>query len=271
MEESNYDRPPTHSLSSSSRASLENFDQLASEKHMVKEDVSARNPVLSGDLKLSDQSHATDSSAAEVGQVAYPRKTYLQKLGVVDKKRPNRMLDIMWAPFKFFTFPIVNWAGFMYGLQGLVYPGILNATASVIYTNKHYHFSSDAVGFAYFAAVVGMILGSIWVTLAGPQLVIKLARRNKGISEPEHILWLFTASFVVVPFALVLWGVGQAHEMHWFGLVFAQASLAISSTLCLSTAIQYATSAYRDMSGELITTIILIRNTLRYVHDCDIC
>ena len=155
-----------------------------------------------------------------------------------------------------------------YGLQGLVYPGILNATASVIYTNSYYHFSSDAVGFAYFAAVVGMVLGSLWVTLAGPWLVIRLARRRGGISEPEDILWLFLASAVVVPFALILWGVGSQHHVHWFGLVFAQAILAISSTLCLSTAIQYATSAYRDLSGELITTIILIRNTLRYVSLC---
>ncbi|KAG9688269.1 major facilitator superfamily transporter, partial [Aureobasidium melanogenum] len=174
------------------------------------------------------------------------------------------MLDIMCAPFKFFTFPVVVWAGFMYGLQGLVYPGILNATASVIYTNSYYHFSSDAVGFAYFAAVVGMILGSLWVTLVGPWLVIRLARRRGGISEPEDILWLFLASAVVVPFALILWGVGSQHHVHWFALVFAQAILAISSTLCLSTAIQYATSAYRDLSGELITTIILIRNTLSF-------
>lgn len=154
-------------------------------------------------------------------------------------------------------------SSYRYGLQGLVYPGILNATASVIYTNSYYHFSSDAVGFAYFAAVVGMILGSLWVTLVGPWLVIRLARRRGGISEPEDILWLFLASAVVVPFALILWGVGSQHHVHWFALVFAQAILAISSTLCLSTAIQYATSAYRDLSGELITTIILIRNTLR--------
>lgn len=266
MEETNYDRRTTTSSLSSSQASLEVADELglpASEKVTAKDGVQVSDPTLSYDKKTIEDQRSVDVAAAELGQVAYPRKTYWQKLNVVDKKRPNRMLDIMWAPFKFFTFPVVVWAGFMYGLQGLVYPGILNATASVTYTNKYYHFSSDAVGFAYFAAVVGMILGSLWVTLAGPQLVIRLARRRGGISEPEDILWLFTASAVFVPFALILWGVGSQHHVHWFGLVFAQACLAISSTLCLSTAIQYATSAYRDLSGELITTIILIRNTLR--------
>lgn len=62
---------------------------------------------------------------------------------------------------------------------------------------------------------------------------------------------------------MILWGVGAGH-IHWFGMVFAQALLAVSSTLCLSTAIQYATSTYRDLGEELITTIILIRNTLSF-------
>lgn len=273
MEETNYDRRTTHSSLSSSQASLEVVGDSAlftSEKDAAKDGVHVSDPASLDDKKHSEDHNPIDSAAAEVGQIAYPRKTYWQKLSVVDKKRPNRMLDIMVAPFKFFRFPCVVFAGAMYGLQGLVYPGILNATASVTYTNSYYHFSSDAVGFAYFAAVVGMIVGSIWVTLAGPWLVIKLARRRGGISEPEDILWLFTASFIAVPFALILWGVGSTYHVHWFGLVFAQAILAISSTLCLSTAIQYATSAYRDLSGELITTIILIRNTLRYVSPLDV-
>ncbi|KAH0356041.1 major facilitator superfamily transporter, partial [Aureobasidium melanogenum] len=267
MEETNYDRHNTQSSFSNSQAILEGTVEPGlseSEKNTAKDDVKVSDSSLSNDEKSSEDEHPPNVVAAELGHIAYPRKTYWQKLSVIDKKRPNRMLDIMWAPFKFFTFPVVVWAGFMYGLQGLVYPGILNATASVIYTNSYYHFSSDAVGFAYFAAVVGMILGSLWVTLVGPWLVIRLARRRGGISEPEDILWLFLASAVVVPFALILWGVGSQHHVHWFGLVFAQAILAISSTLCLSTAIQYATSAYRDLSGELITTIILIRNTLSF-------
>ncbi|KAH0371838.1 major facilitator superfamily transporter, partial [Aureobasidium melanogenum] len=267
MEETNYDRHTTHSSSPNSQAILEGVSELGlseNEKTTAKDDVQVSDSPLSNEKRSSEDQHASDVIAAELGHVTYPRKTYWQKLSVIDKKRPNRMLDIMWAPFKFFTFPVVVWAGFMYGLQGLVYPGILNATASVIYTSSYYHFSSDAVGFAYFAAVVGMILGSLWVTFVGPWLVIKLARRRGGISEPEDILWLFLASAVVVPFALILWGVGSQQHVHWFGLVFAQAILAISSTLCLSTAIQYATSAYRDLSGELITTIILIRNTLSF-------
>ncbi|KAF4632780.1 hypothetical protein G7Y89_g5345 [Cudoniella acicularis] len=204
-----------------------------------------------------------DLTTIETGQVTYPRKTYLQKLSVIDKKRPNRILDIMLAPFKFFRFPVVVWAGFMYGTNGFVWLGILNATASPLYTDT-YHFNSNDAGFAYFGAVFGMVLGSLWVTYAGPQLVMRLARRNKGVAGPEHILWLFLASLIYVPFTMLLWGLRATYKTHWFGLVFAQCVLSISSTLCLSTAIQYATSSYRDLSGEITTTIIIIRNTLSF-------
>ncbi|KAL1297653.1 hypothetical protein AAFC00_006208 [Neodothiora populina] len=250
MEETNYDRvlPRTVKVPES----VETVD--------VENDAVPETP--DSKTEKSGVKEGVDTATVEMGQVVYPRKTYWQKLGVKDKKRPNRILDVMWAPFKFFSFPVVVWAGLMYGTNGLVWSGILNATASPLYT-KTYGFTSNDVGFAYFGAVVGMVIGSLWVSVAGPWLVMRMARRNNGVAEPEHILWLFLASLVCVPFAMILWGVG-AGKIHWFGMVFAQALLAISSTLCLSTAIQYATSTYRDLGGELVTTIVLIRNTLSF-------
>ncbi|KAH8787648.1 major facilitator superfamily transporter [Hyaloscypha finlandica] len=226
MEETNYDRHIIQStLNAGSGSSSEDVVE----------------PGVAADEKSAEKRAAgNEQASAELGEVTaatYPRKTYWQKLGVIDKKRPNRLLDIMWSPFRFFRFPVVVWAGFI-----------------PLYT-KTYGFNSTDVGFAYFGAVVAF---------AGPRLVIRLARRNKGIAEPEHILWLFLASLICVPFAMLLWGLGAAYRIHWFGLVFAQAILAISSTLCLSTAVQYATSSYRDLSGEFITTVILIRNTLSF-------
>jgi hypothetical protein len=63
---------------------------------------------------------------------------------------------------------------------------------------------------------------------------------------------------------MLLWGLGENYIFHWFGLVFAQGHLAVSSTLSLSTSIQYATSSYRDFRGEFIMTISLIRITMSF-------
>ncbi|KAH0031663.1 major facilitator superfamily transporter, partial [Aureobasidium melanogenum] len=116
MEETNYDRHTTQSSSSDSQAVFEGTGEPAlseSEKNTAKDVVQVSDSPLSNDEKSSEDQHPPNVVAAELGHIAYPRKTYWQKLSVIDKKRPNRMLDIMWAPFKFFTFPVVVWAGFM--------------------------------------------------------------------------------------------------------------------------------------------------------------
>lgn len=39
-----------------------------------------------------------------------------------------------------------------------------------------------------------------------------MTRRNKGVYEPEQRLWLFSATTVLVPASLILWGVGVSAE-----------------------------------------------------------
>jgi MFS family permease len=147
MEETNYDRPATTSTTLSSSNSSSSVDAVSP---------SSEKTALDGGEKALSMPAESDTTT---GQVIYPRKTYMQKLSLFgDKKRPNRILDIMWSPFKFFRFPVVVWAGFMYGTNALVWPGILNATASPTYTGT-YGFDSNEVGFAYFGAVVGMVVG----------------------------------------------------------------------------------------------------------------
>ena len=111
MEETNYDRHIIQStLNAGSGSSSEDIVE----------------PGAAADEKSAGKRAAgKEQASAELGEVTavtYPRKTYWQKLGVIDKKRPNRLLDIMWSPFKFFRFPVVVWAGFMYGTNGLVWP-----------------------------------------------------------------------------------------------------------------------------------------------------
>ena len=104
MEETNYDR---HVLVSTSSAGSSVEIVTASEEE-ISEKPASRNE------DSADKTPAnTDTAAVEMGVITYPRKTYLQKLSLRDRSRPNRVLDIMWAPFKFFTFPVVVWAGIM--------------------------------------------------------------------------------------------------------------------------------------------------------------
>lgn len=98
----------------------------------------------------------------------------------------------------------------------------------------------------------------------GRLLTLKLARRGNGISEPEHTLYLFIVPTVLVPFSMLLYGLGITYHIHWFGLVFSQATVAICSSLAVAGALTYAITSYPELAGDMVTTCILIRNTLSF-------
>lgn len=92
LEETNYDRVHSHAQESAPETT----------GGVVKE--------ASGSEK-SPKAVDEPQADTEVGQVQWPRKSFVDKLGVRDRKRPNRILDIMLGPFKGFTYPAVVWAG----------------------------------------------------------------------------------------------------------------------------------------------------------------
>lgn len=82
--------------------------------------------------------------------------------------------------------------------------------------------------------------------------------------EPEHRLWLYTSLFVLIPGGFFIWGIGAAHHVHWFGPVFAMGMLAAAITIGCQLPISYCIDSYKDMSGDAIVTVILIRNTMSF-------
>ena len=95
-------------------------------------------------------------------------------------------------------------------------------------------------------------------------MVLRLARKNKGIMQSEHRLWLFSPSVLLVPTGLILWGVGAAHHVHWFALIFAMGLIGYTNIVGLQLSINYCIDSYPLLSGEAVVTLILIRNTMSF-------
>lgn len=102
MEETNYDRPAR----SVENSTFTGHATGVQEQHNGS-DADEKSSDKAGEKNMTN-AKPVDS---ETGQVIYPRKTYIQKLGIKDKTRPNRMLDIALGGLRGFTYPSVVYAG----------------------------------------------------------------------------------------------------------------------------------------------------------------
>lgn len=227
-------------------------------------------PALSTDEKKPaspiDQEASSDlESPPLTPPSSHTKKTYLDKLALVQRtalRKPTRLPGMIKRPLIFLTFPVIFYAGFSYG-SNLIWFNVLNGTTSLILGGT-YNFPAAMVGLSYLSPLIGVALGSFYTGVLGDSFVLRLARRNNGVLEPEHRLWLFAPSLVLIPFGLVLWGVGAAHHIHWFGCVFAMAVIALTNTIGLQLSVSYALDSYKDLGGEAIITVILVRNTMSF-------
>jgi hypothetical protein len=250
MEETNYDRVPKEMMEVVA-ASPEN--STSREESALSDD-----PEKTGAVKTPEAAMESES-----GTIEYKPKTYVQKLALLDKKRDFYLFRMMVRPLLFFSLPSVVYAGFSYG-SNLIWFNVLNGTASLILGGAPYNFSSSMVGLTYVSPLIGVAVGSFYSGVIGDKVVLWLARRNKGVLEPEHRLWLFTLSLILIPGSLILWGVGAAHHVHWFGLVFAMGVIAASNSIGIQLSVSYCIDSYKDLSGEAMVTVIIVRNTMSF-------
>lgn len=62
----------------------------------------------------------------------------------------------------------------------------------------------------------------------------------------------------------MLWGVGAAHNVPWFGLVFAMSLIGFTNSVGLQLSVSYCVDSYQELSGEALVTMILVRNSMSF-------
>lgn len=251
MEETNYSRHAITGVATSSESPAEPLDMTADRDEKKTQ---------------SEDPEAASEASSPAPTTPYKRKTYADKIKLwqsSDLHKENHLAGMTARPLIFLTFPVIFYAGFSYG-SNLIWFNVLNGTSSSILGNAPYNFSASMVGLSYISPIIGVAIGSFYTGVLGDRIVLAMARRNGGILEAEHRLWLFLPSLLLIPGGLILWGVGAAHHVQWFGCVFAMGVIALTNTIGIQLSVSYAVDAYKDLGGEAIVTVILVRNTMSF-------
>lgn len=209
------------------------------------------------------------SSSSPAPEVYYaPRRTYIQRLALF-RNMPGRpsvkqMFVMMYRPLLiFFYFPCVDWAGFLYGIN-LSWYNVNNATMALVLGSAPYGFSSSMVGVAFLSPFVGAVVGALWAGTVGDKVALYLARRNGGVREPEHRLWVLLVSGLLGAAGFILWGVGADHDIHYMGLIIGVGLVEMMVVAGGSTAMAYDIDCFKELAGETMILVIVIRNTLGF-------
>ncbi|CAK4033664.1 MFS general substrate transporter [Lecanosticta acicola] len=219
-----------------------------------------------------DSKFVTSPAASEVKESNAPifarKRSYVSKLKpfVLLPGRPSlRQVGIMmYRPLMIIVrFPNVAWAGFIYGIN-LSWYNVLNGTTSPVLSASPYNWSAALVGTIYVGPIIGAIFGCFWAGVVADRLAIYLARRNNGIREPEQRLWPLAIAGIFSTAGLITWGVGAYHGVHWVGLVFGLGMMVFGVVIGGSIGLSYAVDCFKEISGESMASVIIIRNTIGF-------
>jgi MFS family permease len=221
------------------------------------------------DAEKRTRTSSAPPSSASINECAKPNINADWKMYTLFKPLPGRptnanMFRMAYRPVvMIFRFPTVAWSGFLYGIN-LAWYNVLNGTASPVLSGAPYNWSAALVGCVYTGPIIGAALASLWSGNAADWIALRLARRNYGVREPEHRLWVLAVSGIMSAAGLITWGVGAYHDAHWVGLVFGLGMLTFGCVTGGSIAVSYNADCLKEIAGETTVSVMLIRNTIGF-------
>jgi MFS family permease len=169
-----------------------------------------------------------------------------------------------WRSLKIIVlFPNILWVGLLFGTN-IGWYSVMNATMSLILSAAPYNFSPRMIGVAYLSPLVGGGVACVWAGKVSDMLVLYLAKRNKGIREPEQRLWGLALSAIMSTCGLLMWGVGASQSAHYMVLIIGIGVMTFGVVSACAISLAYSVDCFKEIHGESFVSIMVIRNTIGF-------
>lgn len=140
---------------------------------------------------------------------SFTRKSYRQRLALVTPSRGPIRHHFYQPIVILFTFPAIFYTAVTYGIV-LASFAIMTSVQATYLLDAPYNFGADDVGLMNIAPFIGSCIGFLIGGYLSDVSIVWLSKRNGGIYEPEMRLWLLLVSVVLLPGAILMFGIGLA-------------------------------------------------------------
>ncbi|KAH6967707.1 serine/threonine kinase 16 [Ilyonectria sp. MPI-CAGE-AT-0026] len=195
-----------------------------------------------------------------------PRKTYWERLAITtttssSNQKNDSFLRHMYQPLILLTtIPAIAYAALVYGiLVGL--GDVMSTTLSTYLTQPPYNFTSDQIGLMSLPRMIGVTIGALIIGPMSDWWIIYLSRRRNGIYDPEMRLWCIIPFLLFVPTGALLFGIGLNNHLPWPIIAVGLALYNIGVTPINSLVITYLTDSYKEIIGDALVGVTVVRNT----------
>ena len=187
-----------------------------------------------------------------------PRKPYWQRLALTTTTKGPWTLFARHAHqpfFIMFTIPGVGYICLVYAVL-LSWGTVMSAAQSTYMLDPPYSFDSTQIGLMHLAPFIGNTIGALAGGPITDWLVLKLAKRNNGIYEPEMRLWVLVP-FIPFQIAGPFWfGYALQEGQSWVSVAFATAVSHFGTAPISSVTLTYMLDAYNEVSLFAIVIVI---------------
>ncbi|KAK6200852.1 hypothetical protein LQW54_009435 [Pestalotiopsis sp. IQ-011] len=199
------------------------------------------------------QSHVSHPAAYQVA-------SYRQRMRMMTKTDES-LWKLFVFPLSAMKLPHMTYTSlqFAIGVAALV---VLSSMTSIIFSMPPCNFDASGVGYMTLGPVVGNIFGSIYGGPLSDWLVIRAAKRNGGLLEPEMRLYPLCLSSLLYGGGLVMFGVTADRGMHWIYPSIGGALFAFGFGSTGTVAFTLLIDSYRELTAEVFVGVAFFRNAV---------
>ncbi|KAJ2899314.1 major facilitator superfamily transporter [Zalerion maritima] len=202
-------------------------------------------------------------------QQEFPKKvSWVQSMALFNgRKTDDTFWKLLLRPLVLFVQPAFLWACLIQGTL-IGWTVFIGAILGAMFLGPPLWWDAEKTGYAYTGAFVGAIVGFLISGILSDWSAKKMTRMNKGVYEPEFRIVMVLPQLVLG--AIGLYGIGYACEMLFKGdtpvevpIMFFGFEVAGMVVGAVASSL-YIVDAYRDLSIEAFTCMIIFKNIFSF-------